>query len=224
TSNQRIVMFQLFILAILLFNSLVSCSNSANINHINKSQIIGVQLADGQMVNAQISDPEHRTDTTIRNFVQSWAYLTFNWTSSDTAVRPLKTKREIPGNAYASTFAVSPSFRTGYTAELAELIHTATKRYSTVKSGVNITYISQDPVPTGEGEWEVLLVSNWTGIDSTTGKVFDVPFNKKLLIKSIPVAGKQNLIPSKDLTSLQQVIDNMNRYGLQIVSIEDQPT
>jgi len=65
TSNQRVVLFQLICLVMLLFNTMISCSNSSKISKVNKKQIIGIQLADGQVVNAQTTKVSDHTDETI---------------------------------------------------------------------------------------------------------------------------------------------------------------
>lgn len=80
-NNQRIVLFQLVISILILFNTLISCSNSSKISQVNRKQIIGVQLADGQVVTAQTTKVNERSDRTIYNFMEKWMYLSYNWST-----------------------------------------------------------------------------------------------------------------------------------------------
>ena len=57
-SNQKAVLYQLITLSIVMLNGMVSCSNSSKIGQVNQNQIMGVQLADGQVVTAQTSKLE----------------------------------------------------------------------------------------------------------------------------------------------------------------------
>ncbi|MEL7011427.1 MAG: hypothetical protein AAGM29_22995, partial [Cyanobacteria bacterium J06588_4] len=106
-SNQKVVLYQLITLSIVMINGMISCSNSSKIAHVNQKQIMGVQLADGQVVTAQTSKNRDRSNLALNNFVEKWLYLSFNWTTDDLTVEVEKTKSKVPGNFYASTFAVT---------------------------------------------------------------------------------------------------------------------
>lgn len=222
-SNQRTVFYQLIILLAVIMNMTISCSNSGKISRVNQNQIMGVQLADGQVVTAQTSQASDRSDLVINNFVEKWLYLSFNWTTDDLTVEIEKTKAKVPGNVYASTFAVTTKkdFRNSYIKQFAELIDKATGKKSSIQSAISIDYISEKPTKIGEGLWEVTVVSTWTGLDTSNGKeVFQIPFNKKLRLKSIPIAGKPTFTKSEDNTQLQNIVNEINQYGLQIIEIE----
>lgn len=205
-------------------NMTISCANSGKISRVNKNQIMGVQLADGQVVTAQTSKVNERSDLVINNFVEKWLYLSFNWTTDDLTVEIEKTKAKVPGNVYASTFAVTTKkdFRNSYIKQFAELIDKATGKKSSIQSAISIDYISQKPTKIGEGLWEVTVVSTWTGLDTSNGKeVFQIPFNKKLHLKSIPIAGKPTFTSPENITQLQSIVNEMNQYGLQITELEN---
>ncbi len=85
-------------------------------------------MSDGQVVTAQTSQVNERSNLVLNNFVEKWLYLSFNWTTDDLTVEIEKTKAKIPGNVYASTFAVTTTkdFRHQYIKQFAELIDKAT--------------------------------------------------------------------------------------------------
>lgn len=223
-NNQKIVLYQLITLSIVMINGMISCSNSSKIGQVNQKQIMGVQLADGQVVTAQTSKVNDRSNPVLNNFVEKWLYLSFNWTTDDLTVEIEKTKSKIPGNVYASTFAVTTKkdFRNSYIKQFAELIDKATERKSSIQSAISIDYISEKPTKIGEGLWEVTVVSTWTGLDTSNGKeVFQIPFNKKLRLKSIPIAGKPTFTSPEEITQLQSIVNEINQYGLQIIEIDN---
>ncbi|NJO98563.1 MAG: hypothetical protein HC764_23310 [Pleurocapsa sp. CRU_1_2] len=96
-SNQRTVFYQLLILLAVMMNMTISCANSGKISRVNQNQIIGVQLADGQVVTAQTSKVDERSDLVINNFVEKWLYLSFNWTTDDLTVEVEKTSQKFHG-------------------------------------------------------------------------------------------------------------------------------
>jgi hypothetical protein len=223
-SNQRTVLYQLLILLAVMMNMTISCSNSSKISRVNQKQIIGVQLADGQVVTAQTSQVNERSNLVINNFVEKWLYLSFNWTTDDLTVEVEKIKAKVPGNVYASTFAVTTKndFRHQYIKQFAELIDKATGKKSSIQSAISIDYISEKPTKIQEGLWEVTIVSTWTGLDRSSGQeVFQIPFNKKLHLKSIPIAGKPTFTSPEEITQLQSIVNEINQYGLQIIEIEN---
>jgi hypothetical protein len=223
TSNQRVVLFQLICLVMLLFNTIITCSNSSKISKVNKKQIIGIQLADGQVVNAQTTKVNDRTDETIYSFVEKWMYLSFNWLASDPEVEVEKVKSKVPGNVYASTLGITTNndFRNSYIQEFSELIGKATQNQGLIQSAINIDYISPKPTKIKDGVWEVTVLSTWIGLDPTSGKeVFQIPVNKKLRLKAIPIAGKPTFQTPENNSQLQTIVNEINQYGLQIISIE----
>lgn len=74
-NNQRIVLYQLITLSVVMINGMISCSNSSKIGQVNQKQIMGVQLADGQVVTAQTSQVNDRSNPVLNNFVEKWLYL-----------------------------------------------------------------------------------------------------------------------------------------------------
>ena len=223
-SNQRTVFYQLIVLLAVMMNMTISCANSGKISRVNQKQIIGVQLTDGQVVTAQTSKVNERSDLVINNFVEKWLYLSFNWTTDDLTVEIEKTKSKVPGNVYASTFAVTTKkdFRNSYIKQFAELIDKATGKKSSIQSAISIDHISPKPTKVREGLWEITVVATWIGMDTGSGKqVFEIPFNKKLRLKSIPIAGKPTFTSPKEITQLQSIVNEINQYGLQITEIEN---
>jgi hypothetical protein len=207
----------------LLFNTMISCSNSSKISKVNKKQIIGIQLADGQVVNAQTTKVNDRTDETIYSFVEKWMYLSFNWLASDPEVEVEKVKSKVPGNVYASTLGITTNndFRNSYIKEFSELIGKATQNKGLIQSAINIDYISPKPTKIKDGVWEVTVLSTWIGLDPTSGKeVFQIPVNKKLRLRAIPIAGKPTFQTPENNSQLQTIVNEINQYGLQIISIE----
>lgn len=222
SGNQRIVLFQLLVIFLVLFNTMISCGNSGNISKINKKQIIGIQLEDGQVVTAQTSQVKHRSNETIYNFIEKWMYLSYNWNSEDLAVEINKTRVKVPGNVYASTYPISTrkDFRNQYTKEFAKLITKASDGKS-IQSAINIRYISEEPTKIKDGLWEVIVVSTWVGLNAEKGQeIFQIPVNKKIRLKTIPIAGKPTFTGPEGLTQLQNIINEINQYGLEIISIE----
>ncbi len=221
-NNQRIVLFQLILLIFVGMNVMVSCGNSGKISRINKQQIMGIQLADGQVVTAEPTKVNDRSDEVIRSFVEKWSYLSFNWTSDDLKVEV--DKAEIPGNVYAATFPLTTnkSFRSQYTKEFAALIDKATLKKGSIQSALNISYISEKPTKIRHGIWEVTIVSTWVGFDASNSReVFTIPFNKKLRLKAVPIGSKPTFQAPEDITGIQTIINQINQYGLQITSIEN---
>lgn len=224
SNNQRIVLFQIIILALVATNAMISCSNSGKINKVNQKQIIGVQLADGQVVTAQTTKVNERSDQVIRSFVEKWLYLSFNWTTDDLTVEVEKAQAKVPGNVYASTFPISTNkdFRNQYIKEFSALIDKATEKKSSIQSAISINYISEKPTKVKDGLWEVTVVSTWVGLDTSNGQeVFQIPFNKKIRLKPIPIAGSPTFQAPEEITQMQSIINEINQYGLQIISLEN---
>lgn len=223
-SSQRTVLYQLLILLAVIINGFISCLNSSQISQVNQQQIMGVQLVDGQVVTAQTSTANERSPQVINNFVEKWLYLSFNWTTDDLPVEVAKIKTKIPGNVYASTFAITnqQDFREQYIKQFATLINQATEQKPSIQSAISIDYISEKPTKIAEGLWEVTVVSTWVGLDASNGQeVFQIPFNKKLRLKSIPIAGKPTFTLPEDHTQLQSIVNQINQYGLQIIDLEN---
>jgi hypothetical protein len=219
-NNQRIVLFQLILLTLVAMNIMISCGNSSQINQINKTQIVSTQLADGEVVTAKTTQVNERSEEVIRSFVQKWLTLQLNWNTSDLKVEVDKDR--IPGNVYAATFPLTTTnnFRSEYTKEIATLINQATKG-SSIQSAVSIDYISEKPIKIRDGVWEVTFVSTWVGFDAEKSKqVFQVPFNKKIRLIAVPVASKPTFQTPENITGIQQIINEINQYGLQITSVK----
>lgn len=220
-NNQRIVLFQLVISILILFNTLISCSNSSKISQVNKKQIIGVQLADGQVVTAQTTKVNDRSDRTIYNFMEKWMYLSYNWSTEDLKVEIEESKIKVPGNVYASTYPITTrqDFRASYTKEFANLIAKASKGQP-MQSAIDIRYISEKPTKIKNGLWEVIVISEWTGLNEKGTQIFQIPVSKRIRLKPIPIAGKPTFTGLEGLTQLQKIINEINQYGLEIVSID----
>lgn len=222
SSNQKLALFQIIALVLITFNLFVSCSNSGKISRINKKQVIGVQLNDGEVVTGETVKVNHRSDETITSFVRKLAYLSFNWKTSDLKVTLNDDKAELPGNAYASTFAYTSrqDFRSSYSQEFAKLISEVTENESGIQSAIRVSYISPEPVKIKDGIWEVILISTWEGMNGEGKQVFSIPFNKKLRLKATPIGGKTGFIPTDETTQLQTIIDEISRYGLTVTRVE----
>ena len=61
----------------------------------------------------------------------------------------------------------------------------------------------------------------WIGLDTASGKeVFQIPVNKKLRLRAIPIAGKPTFQTPENNSQLQTIVNEINQYGLQIIDIE----
>lgn len=224
SSNQRVVLLQLILIAGVFLNWFTSCSNSSKIGRINKQQVIGVQLANGDVVSAKTDKITHRENETIRTYLQKLVQLSFNWNTDDVWVEIESTQSKLPGNAYASTFAFTSrqDFRQLYTKELSQLITKATKNKPNIQSAVRINYISQKPVQIKPGIWEAVIVSDWIGMDMASGKeLFSIPFNKKIRLQATPIGAKTGFISTEQTTQLQSIIDETANYGLTVIALEN---
>jgi hypothetical protein len=217
-TKEKIVIYQLILAGLLLFNTLLIMVNNSKIGKLAKQQIIGVQLEDGTAIKAEKKSSSYRDDKVIKDFVQKWYYLNLNWTSTD---EPIEVDSiQIPGNIYAASLALSTKngFDKQFNKEMSDLI-AKIDNSKTLQSSVNISYISDKPVQVSEGVWDIIVVANWVVFNNENTQLISVPFNKKLRLKAVPLAKEESL--QQEFEGMQKVINNVKQYGLEITKIEN---
>jgi hypothetical protein len=216
-TKEKIVLYQIALAVLLIFNTLFLCSTNGKIAKLAKQQIIGVQLEDGSAISAEKKDASFRSDETIKEFSKKWYNLALNWKTDDV---PIETKEvKVPGNLYAATLAITSNknFDKEFSKEMEALIQQISS--DKISSAVSISYVSDSPKQIKKGVWEVVVVANWIVFDANNNQLLNVPFNKTLTVKAIPVAQSQTFQDEPE--GFQKIINKVNNYGLQIINIEN---
>ncbi len=217
--KEKIVLGQLVLAIAFSLLAFSSCSTASSYRKLANSKITTVQLNNGDAILAEVKPGNYRTPESISEFAKKWYALMLGWSGGETAVK-LNGQLTIPANSYAAAQMMDTHLQKAFLQEFSQLVPSGVfAEDNQIKSSARIRYLSE-PVPvTKQNAWTVNVVADWILFDSATNtEIKTVTFNKVLTIKAAA-------IPSQPVTeesnSLQQLIESIRAYGLEITNIEE---
>jgi len=216
----------LAVITLLILNLLATCTNTSTLRSAisNRSKIY-VQSVDGTTLEAQLVDPLHRSDATIRNFAEDWLKLAYTWKASTEEATNFVKERGIafPREFHVASIALEPAYREAF-------MDRQTQKYQKEFAfGNYITGRSQAYVRVFEpgrskvqlvekGVWDVTIVATRThAIDNS---IFaQETLNRIIRVKAISPEINQKLWEQE--TYLGKVMNEMQQQGLQIVQVSE---
>ncbi len=217
-SKEKIVLGQLTLAIALILLAFSSCSTASSYRRLANSKITTVQLSNGDALLAEIKPGNYRSPESITEFSQQWYNLMLGWSGGETAVK-LNGKLTVPANSYAAAQMMDSQLQKVFLQEFNKLVPTSLfTENSQLQSSAKIRYVSE-PAVANKDTWTINIVADWILFDSATNtEIKTVTFNKVLTIKAAA-------IPSKPLAeegnNLQQLIQSIRAYGLEITNIEE---
>ncbi len=218
-AKEKIVLGQISLAVAFCLMAFSSCSTANSYRKLANNRITTVQLNNGDAILAEVRTGNYRSPESITEFTKKWYTLMLGWSGGETAVK-LNGQLTIPANSYAAAQMMDTQLQKAFLQEFSQLVPSSVfAEDSQLKSSSRVRYLSE-PVPvTNEDTWIVNVVADWILFDSATNtEIKTITFNKVLTIKAAA-------IPSKPVTeesnSLQQLIESIRAYGLEITNIEE---
>jgi hypothetical protein len=216
--KEKIVLAQLSLAVAFIILAFSSCSTASSYRKLANSKITTVQLNNGDTILAEVKPGNYRTFESITEFAKKWYALMLGWSAGETAVK-LDGKLTVPANSYAAAQMMDTSLQKVFLTEFSQLIPSSVfARDNQLKSSARVRYVSE-PVPVNEDTWAINIVADWILFDSATNsETRTVTFNKVLTIKAAAIPAKP---VTKETNSLQQLIESIRAYGLEIINVEE---
>ena len=217
--KEKIVFGQLALAVAFCLMAFSSCSTASSYRKLANSRITTVQLNNGDAILAEVRTGNYRSPESINEFTKKWYTLMLGWSGGEAAVKVNK-KLTIPANSYAASQMMDTQLQKVFLQEFNELVPPSVfTEDSQLKSSARVRYLSEPALVKGQDTWTVNVVADWVLFDSATNtEIKTITFNKVLTIKAAA-------IPSKPVTeesnSLQQLIESIRAYGLEITNIEE---
>jgi len=203
---------------------------------------IYMQTLDGTTVVAKPVDPLDRSEEVNENFAADWLTLAYTWklppepektasgtklgkTASGTeSAKSSVTERNIdfPYQFHTASLAIEPGYREAYMDLMAQK-YSRQFPFSNYISGQNQSYVriySKKVVPVEKGLWDVMIVATRIHASGDTILAQEI-LNRVIRQKAVdPAVSEQKLWGNRD-THLGQLLNEMQRQGLQIVQISE---
>ena len=218
-AKEKIVLGQLVLAFSFCLIAFSSCSTANSYRKLANNKITTVQLNNGDAILAEVKPGNYRSSESITEFAKKWYALMLGWSGGETAVK-LNGKLTIPANSYAAAQMMDTQLQKAFLQEFSELVPSSIfAEDSQLKSSARVRYLSEPVLVKNQDTWAVNIVADWILFDSATNtEIKTITFNKVLTIKAAA-------IPSKPVTeesnSLQQLIESIRAYGLEITNIEE---
>ena len=216
--KEKIVLGQISLAVAFIMLAFSSCSTASSYRKLANSKITTVQLNNGDALIAEVKPGNYRTTESITEFAKKWYALMLGWSGGETAVK-LDGKLIVPANSYAAAQMMDTSLQKAFLAEFSQLIPSGVfAEDNQLKSSARVRYVSE-PAPINEDTWSINVVADWILFDSATNsEIKTVTFNKVLTIKAAAIPAKP---VTEETNSLQQLIESIRAYGLEITNLEE---
>ena len=217
--KEKIVLGQLVLAFSFCLIAFSSCSTASSYRKLANNRITTVQLNNGDAILAEVRTGNYRSPESITEFTKKWYTLMLGWSGGETAVK-LNGQLTIPANSYAAAQMMDTQLQKAFLQEFSQLVPSSVfAEDSQLKSSARVRYLSEPVLVKNQDTWAVNVVADWILFDSATNtEIKTITFNKVLTIKAAA-------IPSKPVTeesnSLQQLIESIRAYGLEITNIEE---
>ena len=216
--KEKIVLGQLSLAVAFVLLAFSSCSTAHSYRRLASNKITTVQLNNGNALIAEVKPGNYRTPESITEFAKKWYILMLGWSGGETAVK-LDGKITVPANSYAASQMMDTKLQKAFLTEFSQLVPTSIFTHdSQIKSSAKVRYVYK-PVPVDETTWTINVIADWILFDSATNSEIEtVTFNKVLTIKAAAIPPQPF---TEESNSLQQLIESIRAYGLEITNVEE---
>ena len=216
--KEKIVLAQLSLAVAFITLAFSSCSTASSYRKLANSRITTVQMSNGDAILAEVKPGKYRTPESITEFTKKWYTLMLGWSGGETAVK-VNGNLTIPANSYAAAQMMDTRLQKAFLTEFSQLIPSSVfAQDNQLKSSAKVRYVS-DPMPLSEDTWAINVVADWILFDSATNtEAKTVTFNKSITIKAAAIPPKSVV---EEANSLQQLIESIRAYGLEIINLEE---
>ncbi len=217
-SKEKIVLGQLSLAVAFIMLAFSSLCTASSYRKLANNKITTVQLNNGDAIIAEVKPGNYRTSESITEFTKKWYALMLGWSGGETAVK-LDGKLTVPANSYAAAQMMDTSLKKVFLSEFSQLLPSGIfAEDNQLKSSARVRYVSE-PTPINEDTWSINVVADWILFDSATNsEIKTVTFNKVLTIKAAAIPAQP---VTKETNSLQQLIESIRAYGLEITNLEE---
>ena len=216
--KEKIVLGQLSLAVAFIMLAFSSCSTASSYRQLAQNKITTVQLNNGDALFAEVRPGNYRTSESITEFAKKWYALMLGWSGGETAVR-LDGKITIPANSYAAAQMMDTELQKVFLAEFSQLVPPDVfTRENRLQSSARVRYLSE-PMSVSDDTWAINVVADWILFDSATNtETKTVTFNKVLTIKAAAIPATP---VTEETNSLQELIESIRAYGLEIINVEE---
>jgi hypothetical protein len=216
--KEKIVLAQLSLAVAFIMLAFSSCSTASSYRQLANSKITTVQLNNGDAIVAEVKPGNYRTPESITEFTKKWYALMLGWSGEETVVK-LDDKLTVPANSYAAAQMMDTSLQKVFLSEFSQLVPSGVfARDNQIKSSARVRYVSE-PRSINEDTWSINVVADWILFNSATNsEIKTVTFNKVLTIKAAAIPAKP---VTEKTNNLQQLIESIRTYGLEIINLEE---
>ena len=216
--KEKIVLVQLSLTVAFVLLAFSSCSTANSYRRLANHKITTVQLNNGNTLIAEVKPGNYRTPESLTEFTKKWYVLMLGWSGGETAVK-LDGQLTVPANSYAASQMMDTKLASAFLAEFSQLVPASIFTLdSQIKSSAKVRYV-YEPVPVDETTWTINVIADWILFDSATNSEIEtVTFNKVLTIKAAAIPPQPF---TKETNSLQQLIESIRAYGLEIINVEE---
>ncbi|MDJ0574323.1 MAG: hypothetical protein QNJ65_04055 [Xenococcaceae cyanobacterium MO_234.B1] len=216
--KEKIVLTQLSLAVAFITLAFSSCSTASSYRKLANSRITTVQMSNGDAIFAELKPGKYRTPESITEFTKKWYTLMLGWSGGETAVK-VNGNLTIPANSYAAAQMMDTRLQKAFLTEFSQLIPSSIfAQDNQLKSSAKVRYVS-DPMPLNGDTWAINVVADWILFDSATNsETKTVTFNKNITIKAAAIPAKPVV---EEANSLQQLIESIRAYGLEIINLEE---
>lgn len=211
------------LLAVLL---VVNLGHLYSFKSLREQRSTFVQTLDGDAVLATPVDANFRSDALILGAVNDWLVGSLTWNGTydgedDEGVLLASDRNtRVPTDVYHLQQFLSPNLREGFLRSLSAAIDPRKVLDGSLDAYVEVGYLST-PQRQDDSTFKVNVVAEWIVNDRSNNQVAPtrtvIPFNRTIVLR--PIVPPRSLL--SDLTTAQSLAFNMQKNGLQIVSIQD---
>ena len=216
--KEKIVLAQLSLTVAFITLAFSSCSTASSYRKLANNRITTVQMSNGDAILAEVKPGNYRTPEAITEFTKKWYTLMLGWSGGETAVK-VNGNLTIPANSYAAAQMMDTRLQKAFLTEFSQLVPSVVfSQDNQLKSSAKVRYVSE-PLSLSKDTWAINVVADWILFDSATNtETKTVTFNKNITIKAAAVPAKSI---TEEANSLQQLIESIRAYGLEIINVEE---
>lgn len=179
------------------------------------------QLVNGETIYISQADRNFRYPQVIRNVVNNWTTLTFNWEGTlsgtdqpDEGVVVKGTNKRVPLNTWFASVMMEPEFAEASLEDIAQLVPSSVFSDRT-RAVVLINYLSE-PRQISPTRWQVDMVATRMVIDRQSGASEQIPFNRTFTLEAVEIPRSPL---GENAPLVERKIYELRSAGLQITDI-----
>lgn len=212
--------------ALLVILALLNIGHLYSFKSIREQRSTFVQTLDGDALLATPVDATFRSDALILGAVNDWLVGSLTWNGtydgeSDEGVLLASDRNiRVPTDVYHLQQFLSPNLREGFLRSLSAAIDSRRVLEGSIDAYLELQFIST-PERHEDSSISVNVVAEWIVNDYSRDRVAPtrttIPFNRTIVLR--PIVPPRSL--QSDLTLAQSLAFNMQKNGLQVISIQD---